>query len=74
MGLRPSPPIAVIRLWTFIRDSVYTDTRFLNVVQHFKLYIDDGCGIVTSRVEAELFLQTIADKDPDGKLSWELEF
>ena len=74
MGLRPSPPIAVIRLWTFIRDSVYTDTRFLHVVQHFKLYIDDGCGIVTSRAEAELFLQTIADKDPDGKLSWELEF
>ena len=74
MGLRPSPPIAVIRLWTFVRDSVYTDTRYIHIAQHFKLYIDDGCGIVTSRTEAEIFLQAIADKDPDGKLSWELEF
>ena len=31
-------------------------------------------GLVTSRTEAEIFLQAIADKDPDGKLSWELEF
>ena len=74
MGLRPSPPIAVIRLWTFVRDSVYTDTRYLHIAQHFELYIDDGCGIVTSRTEAEMFLQAIADKDPDGKLSWGLEF
>ena len=74
MGLRPSPPIAVIRLWSFVRDSVYTDTRYLHIAQHFKLYIDDGCGIVTSRSEAEMFLQEIANKDPDGKLSWELEF
>ena len=74
MGLRPSPPIAVIRLWSFVRDSVYTDTRYLHIAQHFKLYIDDGCGIVTSRSEAEMFLQAIANKDPDGKLSWELEF
>ena len=74
MGLRSSPPIAVIRLWSFVRDSVYTDTRYLHIAQHFKLYIDDGCGIVTSRSEAEIFLQAIANKDPDGKLSWELEF
>ena len=69
MGLKPSPPIAVIRLWSFVRDSVYTDTRYLHTAQHFKLYIDDGCGIVTSRSEAEMFLQAIANKDPDGKLS-----
>ena len=74
MGLRPSPPIAVIRLWAFVRDSVYTDTRYVHISQHFKLYIDDGYGIVTSRTEAEIFLQAIADKDPDGKLSWGLEF
>ena len=74
MGLRPSPTIAVIRLWLFVRDTVYTDTRYLHIAQHFKLYIDDGCGIVTSRSEAEMFLQAVANKDPDGKLSWELEF
>ena len=74
MGLRPSPPIAVIRLWTFVRNSVYTDARFLHMVEHFRLYIDDGCGIANSKHEAEAFLKTIADEDPEGKLSWELDF
>ena len=74
MGLRPSPPIAVIRLWTFVRDSVYTDTRFLHIARNFKLYIDDGCGTASSREETEIFLKAISNKDPDGKLSWELDY
>ena len=74
MGLRPSPPIAVIRLWTYIKNSVYTDVKFLHMIEHFKLYIDDGCGIADSRHQAEVFLKTIADNDPEGKLSWELDF
>ena len=51
-----------------------TSMRYLHVAQHFKHYIDDRCGIVAFRTEAEMFLQAIADKDPHGKLFWESEF
>ena len=71
MGCKPSPIVAIIRVYIFER-SIYTDINFLNMP--YGRYIDDGYGLITSLEEAQVIFDLIAAEDPDGLLQWEVDF
>ena len=76
MGLRPGPFCAVIRVYKFERNSIYTDLHYLSVYlsEFYKRYIDDSTSTAETKEEALALVQSVADQDPDGKLKWEVEF
>ena len=76
MGLRPGPFCAVIRVYMFERNSIYTDVHYLSVYlsDFYKRYIDDSTSTAENKEEALALVQSVADQDPDGKLKWEVEF
>ena len=71
---KPSPIVAIIRIYIFERRSIYTDINFLN--KPYGRYIDDGYGLVTSLEEAQVMFDLIhiAAEHPDGLLQWEVDF
>ena len=76
MGLRPGPFCAVIRVYMFEKNSIYTDVHYLSVhlSDYYKRYIDDSTSTAENKEEALALVQSVADQDPDGKLKWEVEF
>ena len=72
MGCKPSPIVAIIRVYIFGRRSIYTDINFLS--KPYGRYIDDGYGLVTSLEEVQVMFDLIAAEDPDGLLQWEVDF
>ena len=76
MGCRPSPLAAVIRVFSFERRSIYTDTYYLSNPVHlfFGRCIDDLSSLSRTMEVALEALNRISDKDPDGLLKWELDF
>ena len=72
MGCKPSPIVAIIRVYIFERRSIYMDINFLS--KPYGRYIDDGYGLVTSLEEAQVMFDLIAAEDPDGLLQWEVDF
>jgi hypothetical protein len=76
MGCRPSPPVAIIRMWKFERNSIYLDTYYISNPVRFmyKRYVDDAGSLAKSKEDALDMLQRIAQQDPDNRISWEIEF
>ena len=76
MGLRPGPFLAVIRVYKFVKCSIYIDAHFLStyLAGLFKLYIDDALSAANTKQQANQTVQSISDQDPDGKLSWTVDF
>ena len=76
MGYNPSPILAVIRIHTFLKNSVYLDTHYIcRYVKVFcKMYMDDLISLSDKKESAIVVLDLIAAQDPDGYLSWEEEF
>ena len=72
MGCKPSPIIAIIRVYMFEKRSIYTDINFLN--KPYGPYIDDAYSLVSTLEEANSMFSLIADKDPDKLLQWEIGF
>ena len=73
MGCKPSPTIAVVRVYTFERASIYTDITFISV-NYYKIYIDDAGNTGKSKTEADKRMKSIADQDEDGLLKWEMDY
>ena len=69
MGLRPGPFCAVIRVYMFERNSIYTDVHYLSVhlADFYKRYIDDSTSTAENKEEALALVQSVADQDPDGE-------
>ena len=59
MGLRPGPFCAVIRVYMFERNSIYTDVHYLSVhlVEFYKRYIDDSTSTAEKKEEALALVQ-----------------
>ena len=76
MGLRPGPFCAIIRVYKFEKNSIYTDQHYLSVYlsNFYKRYIDDAASTAETKEEALALVQQIADQDPDKKLKWEVDF
>ena len=76
MGLRPGPFCAIIRVYKFEKNSIYTDQHYLSVhlSNFYKRYIDDAASTAETKEEALALVQQIADQDPDKKLKWEVDF
>ena len=76
MGCIPIPLAAVIRVFSFERRSIYTDTYYLSNPVHlfFGRYIDDLGSFSRTREITLETLNRISDMDPDGLLKWELDF
>ena len=72
MGCKPSPIIAIIRVYMFEKRSIYTDINFLN--KPYGRYIDDAYSLVSTLEEANSMFSLIADEDPDKLLQWEIDF
>ena len=72
MGMMPSPLGAIIRLYYFERNSIYID------IHHFPLfygrYVDDAGSLATDLQSAQNIVTSIADQDPEGKITWEIDF
>ena len=71
MGLRPSPIGAIVRVYTFERNSIYVDVTFITC---YARYIDDVGDLQKSLEDAENLVNRIADSDPDKRLSFEIDF
>ena len=71
MGLRPSPIGAIVRVYTFERNSIYIDVTFITC---YARYIDDIGDLQKSLEDAEKCLDMIADSDPDKRISFEIDF
>ena len=80
MGLRPGPFCAIIRVYKFEKNFIYTDQHYLSVIgtvylsNFYKRFIDDAASTAETREEALALVQQIADQDPDKKLKWEVDF
>ena len=76
MGLRPGPFCAIIRVYKFEKNFIYTDQHYLSVYlsNFYKRYIDDAASTAETKEEALALVQQIADQDPDKKLKWEVDF
>ena len=76
MGCRPSPVVAIIRVYVFERKSIYIDVHFISryIKLHYGRYVDDASSLAQSRSEAENIVQMIADQDPDNRIKWEVDF
>ena len=72
MGCKPSPIIAIIRVYMFEKRSIYTDINFLS--KPYGRYIDDAFSLVRTLEEANSMFTLIADEDPDKFLQWEIDF
>ncbi len=73
MGLRPSPVLAVVRMYYLERNSIYTD-MVISPVSFYKRYVDDGAGTATDKETALAILNSIAEQDEDKRTIWELEY
>ena len=73
MGCKPSPTIAVIRVYTFERASIYMDVNFITV-NYYKIYIDDASSTSKSRDGANQRMKMIADQDEDHLLKLEVDY
>ena len=73
MGLRPSPVLAVVRMYYLERNSIYVD-MVISPPPFYKRYIDDAAGTAKDKKTALLILKTIADQDEDSRIKWELDF
>ena len=76
MGCMPSPLGAVIRMYNFIRRSIYIDTYYLaNPVRlFFGIYMDDLGSLSCTKREAWDVLDRISKQDPRKLIKWELDF
>ena len=76
MGCMPSPLGAVIRMYNFIRNSIFTDTYYLSspINLFFGVYMDDLGSLSVSREEACDVLDRISGKDPRKLIKWELDY
>ena len=74
MGCKPSPIIAIIRVYMFEKRSIYTDINFLSKPYSYSQYIDDAFSLVKTIEEANSMFTLIADEDPDKFLQWEIDF
>ena len=76
MGCMPSPLGAVIRMYNFIRNSIFTDTYYLSspINLFFGVYMDDLGSLSVSREEACDVLDRISEKDPRKLIKWELDY
>ena len=72
MGLRPSPIGAVVRMYTLERESIFIDIRRLPV--YYKRYIDDAGGCSETREAAQRMIDSVAERDEEGRIVWELDF
>ena len=73
MGCKPSPIIAVVRVYTFERASIYMDPHFITV-NYYKIYIDDSSSTSQNSEGANARMQMIADQDEDELLKWEVDY
>ena len=73
MGLRPSPIGAIVRVYTFERNSIYTDITYITIICYGR-YIDDMGDLQKSLGNAEKVVDQIAQSDPDKRLSFEIDF
>ena len=71
MGCAPSPIAAVIRVFMFERSTLYADVHFLPI---YGRYIDDAYTLAASRSEAVELFNNIGRQDPDGLITWEVDF
>ena len=76
MGCMPSPLGAVIRMYNFIRNSIFTDTYYLSspINLFFGVYMNDLNSLSVSREEACDVLDRISEKDPRKLIKWELHY
>ena len=76
MGCRPSPPVAIIRMYRYERSSIFIDTYYIsNPVRYlYKRYVDDAGSLARSKEEAVDMLDLIANQDPDRLLKWEVDY
>ena len=76
MGCMPSPLGALIRMYNFIRNSIFTDTYYLSspINLFFGVYMDDLGSLSVSREEACDVLDRISEKDPWKLIKWELDY
>ena len=76
MGCMPSPLGAVIRMYNFIRNSIFTDTYYLSspINLFFGVYMDDLGSLSVSREKAYNVLDRISEKDPRKLIKWELDY
>ena len=76
MGCMPSPLGAVIRMYNFIPNSIFTDTYYLSspINLFFGVYMDDFGSLSVSREEACNLLDRISEKDPPKLIKWELDY
>ena len=70
MGCKPSPLAAISRMFVYERKSIYLDQH----LTFYGRYVDDAGSFARTREEAEQFVSTIAEQDPDGLLKWEVDF
>ena len=71
MGLRPSPIGAIVRMWTFEKNSIYIDITYITC---YGKYIDDIGDVRASLADAEDCLTKLAGADPDKRLEFEIDF
>ena len=76
MGCIPSPLCAIVRVYTFERNSIYTDVYYLNssVKLFYGRYVDDSGSLAKTKKDALSILQHIANQDPDHRLKWEIDY
>ncbi len=72
MGCKPSPIGAIIRVYMFEKNSIYTDIHYLPLF--YKRYVDDAATLARSEELAIEFFNSIAQQDPDGRLEWEVDY
>ena len=75
MGCSPSPVAAVIRVYTFEKNSVYIDSFYITspVKLLYVRYMDDNCSLAPGLEYAEEITTMIADQDPDKRIKWEID-
>jgi hypothetical protein len=76
MGLRPSPVLAVVRMYYLERNSIYLELIIAPAVpvDFYKRYIDDAASTARDKNTALAIMNSIAEQDEDGKVKWELEY
>ena len=70
--MRSKSYCAIIRVWKFERNSIYIDMHFISCF--YGRYVDDASSLAPSKDEAVSILNKIAERDPSGRLKWEVDF
>ncbi len=73
MGLRPSPVLAIVRMYYLEKNSIYLGL-IISPVPFYGRYVDDGASTAKDKETALAVLNNIAQQDEEGKIKWEVEY